>query len=71
MKRPFLAKTEGSPIRRTGFQSFKRNIAIALGNASHSKDIIQQLSMQDNQQHQDIVLEHQHWGLQQQLAKNI
>jgi epoxyqueuosine reductase len=29
----FLANTEGSPIRRTGYQSFKRNIAIGLGNA--------------------------------------
>jgi epoxyqueuosine reductase len=67
----FLHKTEGSPIRRTGFQSFKRNVAISLGNAPYSDEIIQQLSVQNHDQYQDIVLEHQHWALQQQLAKNI
>ncbi|MBX4420946.1 hypothetical protein K4H00_23355, partial [Mycobacterium tuberculosis] len=36
----FLNCTEGSPIRRTGFQSFMRNIAIGLGNAPYSAQII-------------------------------
>ncbi|MDO4895951.1 MAG: tRNA epoxyqueuosine(34) reductase QueG [Moraxella sp.] len=30
----FLEKTEGSPIRRTGYLGFLRNVAIALGNSS-------------------------------------
>ncbi|MEK5790426.1 tRNA epoxyqueuosine(34) reductase QueG, partial [Acinetobacter johnsonii] len=39
----FLANTEGSPIRRTGYQSFKRNIAIGLGNAPYSNEIVAKL----------------------------
>jgi epoxyqueuosine reductase len=39
----FLNNTEGSPIRRTGYQSFKRNIAIGLGNALYSELIVDQL----------------------------
>ena len=29
----FLQRTEGSPIRRIGFQRWRRNLAVALGNA--------------------------------------
>ena len=29
----FLARTEGSPIRRIGFERWRRNLAVALGNA--------------------------------------
>ena len=39
----FLAHTEGSPIRRTGYPSFKRNIAIGLGNAPYSAVIVAKL----------------------------
>ncbi|MFB2587067.1 tRNA epoxyqueuosine(34) reductase QueG [Acinetobacter sp. c1-l78] len=64
----FLSKTEGSPIRRTGFQSFKRNVAIGLGNAHYSEKIVQALSIK-HAQHNDLVYEHQDWALQQQLKK--
>lgn len=53
----FLANTEGSPIRRTGFQSFKRNIAIGLGNAPYSIDIIEALE-KARDQHDEIVQVH-------------
>ena len=35
----FLTKTEGSPIRRAGYESWQRNLAVALGNAPFSETI--------------------------------
>lgn len=64
----FLSCTEGSPIRRTGFQSFKRNIAIGLGNAPFSQEIVQALE-QDFPAHDDIVQVHVDWALQEQQLK--
>ena len=64
----FLNNTEGSPIRRTGYQSFKRNIAIGLGNALHSELIVEQL-IQAKSQHDDIVNVHIDWAIEQQLLK--
>ena len=58
----FLQKTEGSPIRRTGFQSFKRNVAIALGNAPSSSKIILALQ-QPHELHNKMVQEHVLWAL--------
>ena len=39
----FLKNTEGSPIRRTGYENWRRNIAVALGNAPTRIDIIETL----------------------------
>lgn len=64
----FLHKTEGSAIRRTGFQSFKRNVAIALGNAPFSLTILHALQ-QNFADHQDIVLTHVEWAIAQQQNK--
>lgn len=64
----FLACTEGSPLRRTGFQSFKRNIAIGLGNAPFSEQIVLALQTK-NQQHDEIVQVHIDWAIQEQLTK--
>lgn len=64
----FLASTEGSPIRRTGFQSFKRNIAIGLGNAPYSPAILQSLKDGKNC-HDEIVNVHIDWAIEQQLKK--
>lgn len=64
----FLANTEGSPIRRTGFQSFKRNIAIALGNAPYSAEIVERLK-QAKLCHDEIVNVHIDWAIEEQLAK--
>lgn len=64
----FLAKTEGSPLRRTGYQSFMRNIAIGLGNAPFSAQILQTLQ-QTRAQHDEIVQIHIDWAIQEQLLK--
>lgn len=64
----FLANTEGSPIRRTGYQSFMRNIAIGLGNAPFSPSILDSLK-QKRDAHDEIVQVHVDWAIQQQLRK--
>lgn len=64
----FLANTEGSPIRRTGYQSFKRNIAIGLGNAPYSAEIV--TALQDAKTwHDEIINVHIDWAIQQQLQQ--
>ncbi len=64
----FLNCTEGSPIRRTGYQSFMRNIAIGLGNAPYSQQIID--ALQHNRAlHDDIVQIHIDWAIAEQLSK--
>ena len=65
----FLSATEGSPLRRTGYQSFMRNIAIGLGNANYSFEIVQALK-QSRAQHDDVVQVHIDWALDTQIAKN-
>ncbi|MDO4223757.1 MAG: tRNA epoxyqueuosine(34) reductase QueG [Acinetobacter sp.] len=64
----FLACTEGSPIRRTGYQSFKRNIAIALGNAPYDAAIIAALQ-QAKAVHDDVVNTHIDWAIEEQMHK--
>ena len=39
----WLAKTEGSAIRRIGFERWLRNIAVALGNADTTTEILEAL----------------------------
>ena len=58
----FLAKTEGSAIRRIGYQRWLRNIAVALGNAPKSvvvKDVLT-AKLTDCS---DLVKEHVLWAL--------
>ena len=62
----FLSKTEGSAIRRTGYQGFMRNVAIGLGNANFNPDIITALQIS---QHDDIVQVHVDWAISQQQSK--
>ncbi len=60
----FLTKTEGSAIRRTGFQRWLRNIAVALGNAPTSRTIVKILNERQGQA-SELVDEHIDWALQQ------
>ncbi|MDP2392203.1 MAG: tRNA epoxyqueuosine(34) reductase QueG [Methylococcaceae bacterium] len=61
----FLAKTEGSAIRRIGYERWLRNIAVALGNAPTSTFIIDALT--DKLEHpSDLVKEHVQWALARQ-----
>ena len=60
----FLRRTEGSPIRRIGYQRWLRNIAVALGNAPSSPQVISALQTRwvDSSA---LVREHIHWALGQ------
>jgi len=60
----FLQKTEGSAIRRAGYESWLRNIAIALGNAPTSPEIETALQSKTNYP-SAIVQEHITWALTQ------
>lgn len=66
----FLANTEGSPLRRTGYQSFMRNIAIGLGNAPFSAQILHSLR-QTYATHDEIVQVHIDWAIAEQIAKSM
>lgn len=60
----FLTRFQGSPIRRIGYQSWLRNIAVALGNGSPSEEVINQLKDKRSQV-SPIVQEHIDWALEQ------
>ena len=60
----FLRKTEGSPIRRIGYESWLRNIAVALGNAPSCPETLTALKQKANHS-SEIVREHVSWALQQ------
>ncbi len=58
----FLKKTEGSAIRRIGYQRWLRNIAVALGNAPKTELIRQRLAAKSHEV-SDMVAEHIRWAL--------
>jgi epoxyqueuosine reductase len=64
----FLTKTEGSPIRRIGYQRWLRNLAVGLGNADGSKEILRQLE-ETIPDASELVAEHVSWAIQQQRQK--
>lgn len=58
----FLQRTEGSAIRRTGYQRWLRNIAVGLGNGPNSSEAISALdSRRDDPD--TVVREHVEWAL--------
>lgn len=60
----FTERTEGSPIRRIGYERWLRNIAVALGNAPSGIEVINALT--ERRDHaSDLVREHVHWALAQ------
>jgi epoxyqueuosine reductase len=63
----FLDKTQGSPIRRIGYERWLRNLAVALGNAPASPEII--AALKNRQQHPSaLVREHVQWALAEHAA---
>ncbi len=64
----FEAKLAGSAIRRIGHTQWLRNIAVGLGNAPYSQEIVTALQarLDDNSA---LVREHVQWALQQQNEK--
>ncbi|MDQ6620236.1 MAG: tRNA epoxyqueuosine(34) reductase QueG [Pseudomonadota bacterium] len=64
----FRQRTEGSAIRRIGHERWLRNIAVALGNAPSSPEII--TALQSRAQHPSaLVREHVGWALDRQRTR--
>ncbi len=62
----FLHFTEGSAIRRIGYQRWQRNIAVALGNAPYAEAVVQCLEKFSGDA---MVQRHVDWALAQQRQK--
>ena len=60
----FLQRTAGSALRRAGYECWLRNIAIALGNAPASSEIIVALKARAGHPSK-LVREHAQWALEQ------
>lgn len=65
----FLKNMEGSAIRRIGHLQWLRNIAIAMGNAPHSKDIV--FSLRDRLGLDNNLDIHILWAVEQQNSRPI
>ena len=64
----FEEKTQGSPIRRIGYQRWLRNLSVGLGNAPPSKRIIDALQNK-TEDSSALVREHVLWALKVQQRK--
>lgn len=64
----FLTNTQGSAIRRIGFERWQRNIAVALGNADYHPDILTALERHAVTA-SNLVKKHIEWAMDQQLSK--
>lgn len=58
----FLKRTEGSAIRRTGYQGWLRNLAVGLGNAPSTVPVLEALRFRANDP-SELVREHVAWAL--------
>ncbi len=59
-----MQRTEGSAIRRIGYERWLRNIAVALGNAKTTPELVARLrARQDSES--ALVAEHVAWALAQ------
>lgn len=58
----FLARTEGSPLRRAGYERFLRNLAVGLGNAPSSIPVLEALRLR-REHPSELVREHVAWAL--------
>jgi epoxyqueuosine reductase len=66
----FLSNTEGSAIRRIGYERWLRNLAVGLGNAPYSVNIVEALTLRLHQ-HSELVDEHVQWAITQQNQKSV
>ena len=60
----FLSRTEGSPLRRTGYHNWLRNLAVGLGNAPSSIPVLEALHAR-REHPSELVREHVEWALDQ------
>ena len=60
----FLSRTEGSPLRRAGYERWLRNLAVGLGNAPSSIPVLEALEAR-REHPSELVREHVAWALVQ------
>jgi epoxyqueuosine reductase len=60
----FLSSTEGSPLRRAGYERWLRNLAVGLGNAPSSIPVLEALKARRDYP-SELVREHVEWALKQ------
>ncbi|MDE0855013.1 MAG: tRNA epoxyqueuosine(34) reductase QueG [Nevskia sp.] len=63
----WLRKTEGMAMRRAGYAGFLRNIAVALGNAPPTREVIAALALRQDDA-DELVREHARWAMARQGA---
>jgi epoxyqueuosine reductase len=63
----WLERTEGSALRRAGYEGWLRNVAVALGNAPASDRVIRALEAR-RERASPLVREHVEWALERQRA---
>lgn len=63
-EKTFLQKTEGSAIRRIGYECWSRNLAVALGNAPTNEKILAALHAR-KEDPSSLVKEHVLWAIEQ------
>ncbi|MSP52935.1 MAG: tRNA epoxyqueuosine(34) reductase QueG [Gammaproteobacteria bacterium] len=66
----FDKNTEGSPIRRIGYECWLRNMAVGLGNAPYSDEIVAALNAR-KEYGSELVQEHVLWALQEQTRRGM
>lgn len=69
----FLNRTAGSPLRRMGYASWQRNLAIGLGNVeqhSEHSDAICQALQNKRSEVDEVIAEHFDWALHRQVNGN-
>jgi len=60
----FVERTQGSAMRRIGYEQWLRNVAVALGNAPAKADLIE--SLRTRAEHpSELVREHVRWAIEQ------
>ena len=65
----FLSRTQGSPIRRIGHISWRRNLSIAMGNAAYDEDIVNALQNALAETNEEVLVTHFEWALNEQHLK--
>nr|WP_314876322.1 tRNA epoxyqueuosine(34) reductase QueG [uncultured Pseudomonas sp.] len=60
----FLGNTEGSPLRRAGYERWLRNLAVGLGNAPSTIPVLEALQAR-REYPSELVREHVEWALAQ------
>jgi len=65
----FLDNTEGSPLRRAGYERWLRNLAVGLGNAPSTIVVLE--ALRARREHSSaLVREHVEWALQQHAQRS-